>query len=68
MGVLTVEVVPLARLFPSPTNPRRNDAAVVHFAASPLRRFAASPLRSGVPVSSSRWLPSARAKTQNSSP
>ncbi len=38
MGVLTVETVPLARLFPSPTNPRRNDDAVVHVAAS-LRRF-----------------------------
>jgi DNA modification methylase len=33
-----VETVPISRLFCSPTNPRRNDAAVPHVAAS-LRRF-----------------------------
>jgi DNA modification methylase len=38
MGVLAVETVPLARLFPSPTNPRKNDDAVAPVAAS-LRRF-----------------------------
>lgn len=33
-----VEVVPISRLYCSPSNPRRNDAAVPHVAAS-LRRF-----------------------------
>jgi DNA modification methylase len=33
-----VETVPISRLFCSPTNPRRNDAAVPHVAAS-IRRF-----------------------------
>jgi len=33
-----VEIVPISRLFCSPTNPRRNDAAVPHVAAS-IRRF-----------------------------
>jgi DNA modification methylase len=33
-----VETVPISRLFCSPTNPRRNDAAIPHVAAS-LRRF-----------------------------
>ena len=33
-----VETVPIARLFCSPTNPRKNDAAIPHVAAS-LRRF-----------------------------
>ncbi len=33
-----IETVPISRLFCSPTNPRRNDAAVPHVAAS-LRRF-----------------------------
>jgi DNA modification methylase len=33
-----VETVPIARLFCSPTNPRNNDAAIPHVAAS-LRRF-----------------------------
>jgi DNA modification methylase len=33
-----VEIVPISRLFCSPTNPRRNDAAIPHVAAS-LRRF-----------------------------
>jgi len=36
--VLAVEHVPIARLFCSPSNPRRNDEAVPHVAAS-LRRF-----------------------------
>ena len=36
--MLTVEHVPLDRLFLSPTNPRLNDAAVPHVAAS-IRRF-----------------------------
>jgi DNA modification methylase len=35
---LPVETVPISRLFCSPTNPRTNDAAVPHVAAS-LRRF-----------------------------
>ena len=35
---LHVEIVPLDRLFPSPSNPRRNDDAVQHVAAS-IRRF-----------------------------
>ncbi|MFO1053927.1 MAG: DNA modification methylase [Planctomycetota bacterium] len=35
---LHVEIVPLDRLFPSPSNPRKNDAAVQHVAAS-IRRF-----------------------------
>ena len=33
-----VEIVPISRLFLSPTNPRRNDAAVPHVASS-LKRF-----------------------------
>ncbi len=33
-----VEIVPISRLFCSPTNPRKNDAAVPHVAAS-IRRF-----------------------------
>ena len=33
-----VEIVPITRLFCSPTNPRKNDAAVPHVAAS-IRRF-----------------------------
>src|SRR5436190_13313227 len=33
-----VEIVPISRLFCSPTNPRRNDAAIPHVAAS-IRRF-----------------------------
>ena len=33
-----VEIVPISRLYCSPTNPRRNDAAVPHVAAS-IRRF-----------------------------
>jgi DNA modification methylase len=33
-----VEIIPISRLYCSPTNPRRNDAAVPHVAAS-LRRF-----------------------------
>jgi len=33
-----VEIVPISRLFCSPTNPRNNDAAVPHVAAS-IRRF-----------------------------
>ena len=33
-----VETVPISRLFCSPTNPRKNDAAIPHVAAS-LRRF-----------------------------
>jgi len=33
-----VDIVPISRLFCSPTNPRRNDAAVPHVAAS-IRRF-----------------------------
>jgi len=36
--MLTVEHVPISRLFCSPSNPRRNDEAVPHVAAS-LRRF-----------------------------
>ncbi|HYC78442.1 MAG TPA: ParB N-terminal domain-containing protein, partial [Planctomycetota bacterium] len=38
MGALAVETVPIDRLFPSPNNPRKNDDAVEHVAAS-LRRF-----------------------------
>ena len=38
MATLSVETVPLERLFLSPTNPRKNDDAVVHVAAS-LKRF-----------------------------
>ncbi|HYC76479.1 MAG TPA: ParB N-terminal domain-containing protein, partial [Planctomycetota bacterium] len=38
MGALAVETVAIDRLFPSPNNPRRNDDAVEHVAAS-LRRF-----------------------------
>ncbi len=37
-GAPPVETVPIERLFCSPTNPRRNDAAVPHVAAS-IRRF-----------------------------
>jgi DNA modification methylase len=37
-AALPVELVPIDRLFCSPTNPRRNDAAVPHVAAS-IRRF-----------------------------
>ncbi len=37
-STLSVEIVPLARLFGSPSNPRVNDPAVPHVAAS-LRRF-----------------------------
>jgi len=33
-----VEIVPISRLFCSPTNPRKNDAAIPHVSAS-LRRF-----------------------------
>ncbi len=33
-----VEIVPITRLFCSPTNPRKNDAAVPHVAAG-IRRF-----------------------------
>ena len=35
---LRVEIVALATLFPSPSNPRKNDDAVEHVAAS-IRRF-----------------------------
>jgi ParB-like chromosome segregation protein Spo0J len=35
---LTIETVPIDRLFCSPANPRRNDPAVPHVAAS-IRRF-----------------------------
>jgi DNA modification methylase len=35
---LPVEIVPISRLFCSPTNPRNNDAAIPHVAAS-IRRF-----------------------------
>jgi DNA modification methylase len=36
--VLAVELVPIGKLFPSPANPRHNDQAVPHVAAS-IRRF-----------------------------
>ncbi len=38
MPALAVEIVPIGTLFISPTNPRKNDAAVDHVAAS-IRRF-----------------------------
>jgi ParB-like chromosome segregation protein Spo0J len=35
---LAVEWIPLSRIFPNPANPRKNDAAIPHVAAS-IRRL-----------------------------